>query len=200
MAVTLGVCWPIPRSWEKPSNEDFCNPMLNKVANTVLAGINLSNDLLILFLGLHIILSLSLGPHQKVGLLFAAGIGFLSILMGAIRFVFAYLAIINRNSTTLQQYHLLIAVGALELAFAFAAFCLPSFRVLLTRWWSRRDARNSGRKRISSVSGSGAGLAEQTIGGSGRGLRRAQRVDESRGLTYDEEEGGEVLPSEKTAC
>jgi hypothetical protein len=123
--------------------------------------------------------------------------------MGAIRFVFAYLAIVNRNSTTLQQYHLLIAVGALELAFAFAAFCLPSFRVLWTRWCSKHGARNSGRNRISSASGSGAGLAEQTIGGSGRGLRRVQdniRVDESRRLTYDEDEGREVLPSEKTTC
>jgi len=124
---TLTRCTPVSSNWTfNPAGGCIATSTIE--VNAVLAGINISTDLLILVLGLHIISGLAIGSRQKAALFFAVSLGVTSIICTAVRFIMAFYSISNPQNGFIDQYHLILALGALEVTFAFVAFCLPSFQ------------------------------------------------------------------------
>jgi hypothetical protein len=101
-------------------------------------------------MALTIISSLSLKSRSKFVLFFIAGVGSVSIIMCIVRFANLYHAIKNPGKPLLviRQIHVW---GSLELNFALAAFCMPTYRAVLQKKWFKGKEQKKKKSTITTI-------------------------------------------------
>jgi len=167
IGATLFRCWPISRNGDFYA-QNQCIALLKISSYGVITTFHISSDLLILFLGLKIIYGLAPSPAKRRALLHVAGLGFMSIVMGAVRSGTIIEAVHHQEDRFLKRIHFVNAIATFEVMLAYLAFCIPSLRRLSCRVrvsiaGKSLGSDSTGRSREIPPSG--------TIGGSGRANR-----------------------------
>jgi hypothetical protein len=158
ITIQMAACRPFPRNWAiGPEN---CLVLQTLWGSTLQAWLNLTTDMLILLISIIAISSLKLGGRERIALFSVASLGSISIIMCLVRFVEVYKVAKNPEQGTVDVIRAVYMWATFESSFAFIAFCLPSFKVLLRNTWLKKEkpilntyhAKNSKGSKISKKS------------------------------------------------
>ena len=142
-------CTPVHRNWTMPLEEfPHTSSMDSVVTLTIGSFLNITTDLVILVLPLLIIQSFNLQRREKLGLCFIFLVGIMSVAASVVRYVVMYIPF-QHPPATMQGARVSFFWSTLEVLTGFVAFCLPSFRVVLFKAFSKGRTSSGGKQKAS---------------------------------------------------
>ncbi|KAI1086164.1 hypothetical protein F5B19DRAFT_498610 [Rostrohypoxylon terebratum] len=152
------ICTPVSYNWDKFSTVGSCGNV--RLLWSITGGLNIFSDLVIIFLPMPHIWSLSLQLYKKIGLLVTFGIGLAVCIVSAVR-----LSEITRIDMGDFPFSgdIALAFSALEPCLLVTAACIPLLRPLVSRKNTTVEASSYADGMIT-IGGSGANSAPRKGG------------------------------------